>query len=668
MDSRLRSPLVATLAASVLVFAGILGLRMAGALEALGLAAYDWHILLRPTEPRPAAPVTVITVTEEDIQRLGTWPLTDDVFATVIEKLSQGGARAIGLDIYRDVPVPPGHERLNAVFGAHPQVIGAMKFPHADRPGVSPPPVLKGTEQVGFTDLPVDHDGTVRRGLLFLDDGQAVFQSLALRSASLYFQAEGVAISGDPVNPSHIRFGPTTIRPFEPNDGSYVRADAGGYQFLIDYREAPNAFPMLTLDELLGGRFDPALIQNRVVLVGVTAESVKDSFYTPYNQALGEKRPMYGVVVHAHVVSQLLRAGMQGDAPVAVINDVKESLWILLWCLLGGIMAYTARSALQFVFILVGGLALLVFGVHGLFSLGWWIPLAPPVLGWIGAAGLVTAYLQIKEKQERAQLMSLFSSYTSAQIADTIWRDREQFLSGGHPKPQKLTATAFFTDIASFTTVSEKLDAQVLMDWLSEFMETISPLVGDHGGVILRFIGDSIMAVFGVPIARTSEKEISDDAKSAVRCALEIQRRLIALNRSLEQRGLPLIGMRIGILTGPMVAGSIGSVKRLEYDVHGDTVNTASRLESFDKEGFVADYFWTPCRILVGESTMRLLGDEFRTELMGEVRLKGKEEAIRIYRVHGRAGEVDARAEGDATNEILPSARSAEPQRRVGAP
>jgi len=668
MHQRLRSPLLATLAVSALVFAGILGLRTAGALEALGLAAYDWHILLRPASPRPAPPVVLVTVTEEDIQRLGTWPLTDDVLATVIENLSRAGARAIGLDIYRDVPVPPGHERLNEMFGAHPQVIAAMKFPHLDRPGVAPPPILKGTEQVGFTDMPVDPDGTVRRGLLFLDDGQAVFQSLALRAASLYFQAQGVPISADPDHPTHIRFGRTSIRPFEPNDGSYIRADAGGYQFLLDYRDPPNAFPVIALGELLAGKVDAAMIRDRIVLVGVTADSVKDSFYTPYNQMLGEKQPMYGVTLHAHVVSQLLRSGTLGDAPVSVISDLNESLWILLWCLLGGVVAYRARSTLRFAVAVTVGLALLIFGVHGLFALGWWIPLAPPALGWIGAAGLTMAYLENREKKERGELMSLFSSYTSAQIADTIWRDREQFLSGGHPRPQKLTATAFFTDIASFTTVSEKLDAQVLMDWLSEFMETISPLVGDHGGVILRFIGDSIMAVFGVPIARASEKEISQDAISAVNCALEIQQRLIALNRSLETRGLPLIGMRIGILTGPMVAGSIGSVKRLEYDVHGDTVNTASRLESFDKEGFAPDYFRMPCRILIGESTMRLIGAEFRTELMGEARLKGKEEPIRIYQVRGRNGEAEALPEREATDETRPSERPAVAQRRVGAP
>lgn len=659
MRRLLRSAVLPPLAAGVLVFLVVLGLRAAGALEPLELAAYDWQIRLRPTAARPAPPIVLVTVTEKDIQQLGTWPLPDAVLARVLQTLVHDGVQAVGVDIYRDIPVPPGHEQLNAVLRGNPQIIATMKFPGAAGPGVAPPPVLKGSDQVGFTDVPVDPDGTVRRGLLFLDDGKNTYYSLALRVALLYLQAHGVAVSGDPDHPRYIRFGRTTIRPFEPNDGGYVRADAGGYQFLLDYRDPPHAFASITLGELLAGRYDPASLKGKIALVGVTAESVKDSFHTPFNAGFGESTPMYGIALHAHIVNQLLRAGMRGDAPVAVINDTEESFWILLWCLLGALLAFKVRSVWRFSLAVASGLALLALGVQGLFLLGWWIPLMPPALGWVGAAGLALAYVSSREKKERSSLMSLFSSYTSAQLAETIWSQRDEFLSGGRPRPQKLTATAFFTDVASFTTVSEKLDPQTLMDWLSEFMEVVTPLVSEHGGVILRFIGDSIMAVFGVPVARAGEAEVAKDAVSAVDCALAIQRRVVEHNRSLEQRGLPLVGMRIGILTGPMVAGSLGSAKRLEYNVHGDTVNTASRLESFDKEGFAPDYFETPCRILLGESTLRLLGDEFRTELVGEARLKGKAEATRIYRVYGRKAQALGKREDASAQAIEPTVPSA---------
>jgi len=617
MHQRLRSPLLATLAVSALVFAGILGVRAAGALEALGLAAYDWHILLRPASPRPAPPVVLVTVTEEDIQQLGTWPLTDDVLATVIENLLRAGARVIGLDIYRDVPVPPGHERLNAVFGAHPQVIATMKFPHRDRPGVAPPPVLKGTEQVGFTDMPVDPDGTVRRGLLFLDDGQAAYQSLALRAASLYFQAEGVPISADPTDPTHIRFGQTTIRPFEPNYGSYVRADAGGYQFLLDYRDPPNAFAAITLGELLAGRFDPALIRDKVVLVGVTAESVKDSFYTPYNQKFGEKEPMYGVVVHAHVVSQLLRTGIHGDAPVAVVSDINESLWILLWCLLGGVVAFTARSTVHFAVVVVGGLALLIVGVHGLFALGWWIPLASPALGGVGAAGLAMAYLQIRQKKERAALKSIFQHYVAPDVVELILKDPAGVRLGGEEK----VLTALLSDMEGFSTYSERHTPKEIITVLSDYYAEMTDEIFAVQGTLVEYVGDELFALYGAPVTQP------DHAKRACACALAMQARRAALGDAWEKIGRPRIKARTGINSGNMLVGNIGSKYRIHYAATGDSVNLASRLEGLNK------IYGT--EIIISGDTAELVAGAFRLRELDLTRVKGREQALRIYELLG---------------------------------
>jgi adenylate cyclase len=629
MRRLLRSPVSAALAASVLVFLAVYGLRLARALEGLELAVYDWHIRLRPAAGGRPERVALVQVTEKDIQSLGAWPLRDAVLAELLETLSGAGARAVGLDIYRDTPVPPGHERLNAVLSMHPHVIAPMLLPQGERPGVAPPAALKDTRRVGFTDVVVDPGGTVRRSLLLMDDGSHVFFSLALRLALLYLQAEGISLQGDPEHPSHLRLGRTTLRPFEPNDGAYVRADAGGYQVLLDYRETLETFPAVTVTELRAGRFDAAAFRGKVVLIGVTAGSVKDSFYTPH----GEE---YGVAVHARMVNQLIRAGIDGDAPLGVIGDAYEALWILLWALAAGAIVLVVRSAWRFALAIAFGLALLAAAVHAMFLHGWWMPLVPPALAWVGAAGLVEAYVSGRERRERAQLMGLFGSFVSPELAEFLWAEREQFASGGRPHPQRLTATIFFADVMNFTTVSEKLDPQTLMDWFYEFMATMTPLVSDHHGVILRFLGDSIMAAFGPPIPRRNETEIRQDAINAVRCALAIQENLVALNRKLAGRGWPLISMRIGILSGPVTGGSIGTAKRFEYNVHGDTVNTASRLESFDKDHFDPDYFNSPCRILIGQPTLALVGEEFDTELVGEHRLKGKTQTILIHRVRRR--------------------------------
>jgi adenylate cyclase len=633
-----RSALTAIVVAGGLVFAVLFSLRSVGALEGLELAAYDWHLRLRPGTPAAKPPVVLVTITDRDIAELGTWPVPDDVLAKALETLSRAGARAIGLDIYRDVPVPPGHEALNAVLAKNPQIVGAMLLPRGEHPGVRPPAALAGTDRVGFTDTVVDPDGRVRRALLMLDDGKTVFYSLPFRLALAYLQAAGVAPQSDAQHPEWLRLGRTTLEPFEPNDGGYVRADAGGYQILMDYRDAPEAFAEIGLGQLLAGEFDRRLVKDRIALLGVTAESVKDSFYTPFSGTFGAKEATYGVTLYGHMASQLVRAALAGDRPLAVLPDSAEALWILLWCLLGATLAFVTPSAWRFDAAVAAGLFILVIAVHAVFLLGWWIPLVPPALGWVASAGVVSAYVSGREKRERSRLMGLFSAYVSPELAEAIYQDRSHFLASGRPIPQRLTATVYFCDVSGFTTISETLDPPVLMGWLYGFMEAITPIVSAHGGVILRFSGDSIMAVFGVPVARTNDDEIARDAVNAVDCALAMQNRLIVLNKSLQERGLPLIGMRIGILTGPMTAGSLGTEQRMEYNCHGDTVNTGARLESFQRERFTPDYLHEPCRILVGEPTLRLLAGQFHAEFLGDFQLKGKVKPLRIHRVHGRSG------------------------------
>jgi adenylate cyclase len=268
---------------------------------------------------------------------------------------------------------------------------------------------------------------------------------------------------------------------------------------------------------------------------------------------------------------------------------------------------------------------------------GWWIPLVPPAAAWSATAAVVLAYVSHRETAERAALMRLFSSRVSREIAETIWNERDQFLDGGRPRSESLVATALFTDLTGFTTVSEKLGPEALMNWLNEYMSAMAGHVSRHGGVIRQYAGDSIVAVFGVPVARSSEAEMAQDAMNAVACALDMEATLRDLNRRWAAENRPTTTMRVGIFTGPAVAGTLGSAERSEYVVVGDTMNTASRLESFDKVLFPPDLVGRPCRILIGETTRRYLGDRFTTERVGDVTLKGKEQAVGVYRVLGRA-------------------------------
>ncbi len=637
LDRRLQVLMIGTV-----VFAGVVGLRLAGQLETLELAAYDWYVRARPEQAVGPPRVSLVTVTEDDIQHLGRYPLPHGLLAEAIERIVAHGPRAVGIDIYLDVPIPPGRERLEAALLSHDNVYVVTKFTGDGETGARAPSVLADTDRVGFNDLMVDPGGTVRRGLLFLDDGEKVYSAIALRLALRYLAADGMAPAPDPANPAHIRLGGVTLAPLDGHEGGYVAADAGGYQFLLDYRDPVGAFPSISLGELLSGNVDGDVLRDRVVLLGVSAQSVKDLFYTPLSRDLERVGQTNGVEVHANIVSQLIRHARDGDPAVRSLSDAGEATWILAWCLAGALLGLATASPLRFLLLATLSAGAIAAGTFAAFLASWWIPLVPPLLGWGFATAIATAYVSSRDKQEQASLMSLFSRHISPQLAGAIWSERDRFLSGDRPQPRKLTATVFFSDVAGFTTISESLDPGELMRWLNEYMALMTPQVNRHGGVILRFIGDAIMAVFGVPVPRDSDEAIRRDAVAAVECALQMQRELVSHNHSLAQRGLPQVGMRVGILTGPMVAGTIGDAQRMEYNVHGDTVNTAARLESFDKASFRPDPLHTPCRILVGETTAGYLGDAYVLEKVGEELFRGKTRPVAVFRVHGRKEEAQA--------------------------
>ncbi len=193
-----------------------------------------------PKPPLPRSRIVLVGITENDIRRQGKWPLSDAVLAELLKALSRQNPRAIGVDIFRDLPVPPGREDLDATLVEHPNIIAVMKFGEGGIPG---PPVLKDSEQLGFNDLLVDPGGIIRRGLLFLDDGETSAHAFALRLALLYLQKEGIRPRADDSHPEYIRLGPQTVKPFEAEDGPYVHADARGISFYWILKRISNHFP-----------------------------------------------------------------------------------------------------------------------------------------------------------------------------------------------------------------------------------------------------------------------------------------------------------------------------------------------------------------------------------------------------------------------------------------
>jgi adenylate cyclase len=625
--------------AGVLVALSVLGIRNTSILEPLELTVYDWMTQSRRGSEGADPRIALITVTEQDILIQGRWPITDAILAEALERLVQFKPRAIGIDIYRDIPVDPGHTDLNRVLVEHPQIIAVTKLGGGTVASIPPPPVLAGTEQVAFNDILIDSDGIVRRGLLFQEVGDQTAYAFALRLALLFLAEEGIGAQPDPEYPEQLRLGPTTIRRFGPYDGGYVGADAGGYQTLVDFRRGHSQPVSFSLTALLTGQVPPDAIRSKIVLFGVTAESVPDLFHTPFSSGNDTGRMIPGVAVHAHIVSQLLGAGLEGRRPIDTPSESQEWLWTILWGLLGAALGAWTRSPWRLALGVAGGLLILGISVCVSFLQGWWVPLVPPSLAWFLSVSVVTASVLSRERKERALLMHLFSKHVSGEVAEAVWRQRDQFLQDGRPRSQQLVATVFFSDFKGYTAASEKMTPEALMDWVNAYLDVMAGLVIKHGGVIDDYAGDAIKANFGVPLPRNSEEEIAQDAVHAVVCALAMEQEMHRLNLRHEQAGLATIGMRIGIHTGLVVAGSVGTSERLKYTTVGDAVNTAARLESLDRDIVQESPGPRLCRILIDESTKGYLGDRFVLDRIGEVSVKGKEQTLMVYRVLGHTGE-----------------------------
>jgi adenylate cyclase len=622
-------PYIATCFVSGIVFIIIIGIRSAGYLEYLELMTYDWFIRMQPVYSSPSKSIVVIGINEDDIQKNGRWPISDATLAQALDYLVRYKPRTIGLDLFRDLRVPPGSKEFESVLEENKNIIAVMKF---GNDGVSSPKAVRETYRIGFNDILVDRGGIIRRGLLFLDDDEQVYSSFALQLALQYLKVDGIFPQPDKTNPQYIALGNTTIPPIGANEGGYVETDDRGYQFLIDFKREAESFQIFSLTSLLSSQIPQEKITDKVVLIGVMAHSVKDYFYTPLSRGIRSGQQIPGVIIHAQLTDQLLRFALDGLHPIKSFSDRQEMLWILIWSSLGGIIAILIRSPLLFSIVVSLNITALFSITFFAFLQSLWIPLIPPAMSLVVSSAIITAYVSSREKNQRLLLMQLFSRHVSKEVADSIWQRREEFLNDGRPRPQKLTATILFSDLKGFTTLSEKLEPNMLVEWLNMYMEAMAQAVNNHGGIIDDYAGDGIKVNFGVPLPRNNRDEICQDAINAVNCALSMEKRMRELNNLCLNQNLPTTGIRIGICTGSVIAAALGSSNRLKFTTVGDTVNIASRLESYDKN-FEKESL---CRILIGDSTLSYLDRQFNTKMVGEEVLRGREGSIAIHRVLGR--------------------------------
>jgi adenylate cyclase len=621
------------------IFALVSMLRVAGLIQPIELAAYD--LLVRTFSPKNPnqSPVVVIQFTEEDIANVGHWPLSDKRLASFLEKLADYNPRAIGVDLYRDNPVMDGGEDFERVLEENQNIFLIEKFGEDAFSRIHAPEILRGTHRVGFADLAMDPGGVVRRGLLFLDNGQEIFYSFPLVLSLAYLKAENIVPTPSPENPMYLQLGKSTIAPFETNMGGYVNADANGYQFMLDFEGGASPFQRYTMQDIETGNVDKKRLHDSIVLIGAVAESVKDYFETPFSRTGKLEPAMPGIVLHAHSVSQLLRMAMQGKQQLSTWQESYEYSWIAFWAFAGAVVTLMTGVAWRLLIFSVLGVGIIALTSVTMFSGGVWVPASPVLFSWLFSIVAVVFYLSALERTQRRELMELFSRNVSSEVAKEIWRRKEEFSSGGRLASVETVATILFTDLKNFTLVSEMLGPSKLMRWLNQYMEKMAGLVIKYNGIIDDYYGDAIKANFGVPLASSDEKQIAMNAKQAASCALAMRDTIADLNKEWERENLPPVCMRVGICTGDVVAGFLGSSRRMKYTTVGDTVNTAARLESYDKEVSCMADNEQGCRILVSESTWELLHEDFEMDEVGQVNLKGKSEAVRIFRLNGYSSE-----------------------------
>ena len=584
----------------------LLSLRETGWLQSLELSAYDTLVTFFAGSQESDRVVLVVT-TEADINRLG-YPIRDNYLAAVLAAVFTGSPKAVGVDLYRDLPMAPGNRELQAIQRAHDNLYWVFKLPDTGNSGVPPPPALRGTGREVLSDHVTDAGGVVRRALLLAADERTNrnWSAMGVSLAESYTGQRLRVVDDD------LALGRGRIPLLDQPYGPYAKVDAAGYQMLFDYRGGYRRFRQISFSEILGRPDLAATLRGRIVLVGTAALSIKDNFATPFSTGWGGEGPLIGIALHAHTADQLIRiANGESRNPVPLprlMDDV--AIWaaalggavlaLLVWRVL------VVLTALVLGFGLVAGATAWGFGGAGLL-----LPGVPVALAWGLSAAACNFVMHSVGARERSKLRRSFESYLDPRIINQMMQGDTLPSFGGEHRE----ITAIFTDIAGFTSTAETLDAATVAALLGEYFGVLTDAVVQNGGLVNDFIGDGMVVLFGAPMHQ------SDHADRAVAAALAMDQAGQRFSAELAARGIEWGHTRIGVHTGMALVGNIGTRGKLKYGALGDSLNTASRVEGLNK--YIGSHV-----AVSGETVAKCRSQAFRP--VGDIIVKGRKNAVPI--------------------------------------
>jgi adenylate cyclase len=601
-------------------------IRLIPALDSLELKTIDWRFNWRGPLPVEDSPIVLVTIDDQSFESLPSrWPWPRYYYAEVIENLTQAGAKVIGVDVILDVP-DVEHEgsdqKMADAIQQSGRVVLAGKIEYGGRGRsyanlVTPIPVLLAADGTwGLTSMEADRDGMYRQYVIAQPYQEEILPSFGLQVLRKYFDipvSDSLRIEEGIIHLAGLRIPLSSEGMLRINfAGPAGTFPQHSFESVID-DEQFSLKEDYDLDYFSTSLLPDEVFKDKIVLIGSTVSELHDNFPTPFfeftdRQGNERKAEMPGVEIHANAIWSILNSLYYKE-----INHWLSLAMVLLLIIVVYLMVLRLKTALAIG--LSAGLLifynLLQFYLFARYR--YIMPMVMPTLGMVLGFIASTLHHFIITQKEKKVILTLFEWSVGGKVVKELQDHPEKARLGGDER----FLTVIFMDLENFTSITERMKRHDLVSLINLFFTEMSEIVLKFDGHIDKYLGDAIMAEFGAPIF------FEDHAIKACHAALEMQERLRKLDLSKYKDTLTSLSGRIGITSGNMTIGMMGSEKRKNYTVIGDPVNLASRLEGANKT------FGT--HIMISEDTFKLAKDEIISRPIDMIRVKGRQRPARVF-------------------------------------